>query len=105
MGSDEDSVKEKLLSTNISPKNQSESESPTKKSIAKMNTAIIKNEKKKIESDDDDTIEGDLRLHDAVYGEIEDLEEIENLVADEPHLVFELDCELRSPLHTIAISG
>lgn len=48
--------------------------------------------------------EADLRLHDVVYDH-EDVDEIQELLDENPDLVFEKDNEMRTPLHTLAISG
>jgi hypothetical protein len=96
MESDEDSVKEKLLS-------QFKSESQERKNTKIMDSAIIENEKdtEKIKEQEE---EGDLRLHDAVY-DPDNIEEIETLVLEEPHLVFERDSEGKTPLHTVIFAG
>jgi hypothetical protein len=79
MINDEDSVTQKLLTTEN-----------------KMDKAAFENEK--------DGSEGDLRLHDAVC-DPDNIEEIETLVSEEPQLVSETDQDLRTPLHTVSLTG
>lgn len=55
-------------------------------------------------SGDNDGKEKDFRLHTAVcYSD--EITEIERLIRENPDLVFALDDEGRTPLHTLAISG
>lgn len=90
MGTDEESAHEKLLP------NGDKSESDIK-----MASISIKNESKRESSEES---EGDLRLHDAV-SDVDNIEEIQTLVSEEPHLLYERDSEGHTPLHILALAG
>lgn len=68
-----------------------------------MNNATIENEKAVGSGNGTKGKVADLRLHDAVC-DPDNIEEIETLIEEEPHLIFEQD-EGRTPLHTVAIDG
>lgn len=73
------------------------------KNCLNMNSAVIENEKGVAGGNKGDR-ELDLRLHDAVC-DPDNIEEIENLIDEEPGLLFETDNGGRVPLHAVAIDG
>jgi hypothetical protein len=95
MSNEDKSVTKRLLEDYNNSKNKMENKS-------KME---IKNEKtEKIGSGGGGEREPDLRLHDAVC-DPENIEEIENLIEENPQLLYERDHGLRTPLHTVVIDG
>jgi ankyrin repeat protein len=62
----------------------------------------IENEKNNKNMSENSGKEPDLRLHDAVC---EGIDEVQELLEENVDLLFEVDDEGRTPLHTLCISG
>lgn len=68
-----------------------------------MQKVRIENEKSNNKMTTSDK-EPDFRLHDAVC-DTENIQEVQDLLEENPNLLFERDDEGRTPLHTLTISG